>query len=90
MCSMTEACLTTDGFAVYIPLTSVQICSSEAFNAAAIMDAVKSEPPLPKVVVFPWIVLATKPGTMVTFCELVEKYSLQFLNVAGKSTTALL
>ncbi len=42
-----------DGLAVNIPLTSVQICNSVAFNAAEMIDAVKSDPPLPSVVVFP-------------------------------------
>ncbi len=67
MCSITEACFTIDGLAVNIPLTSVQICNSEAFNAADMIDAVKSDPPLPSVVVFPRTVLATKPGIIVTF-----------------------
>ena len=64
---ITEACFTIDGLAVNIPLTSVHICNSLQSNAAEIIAAVKSEPPLPKVVVFPLIVLATKPGTMVIF-----------------------
>ena len=53
------ACLTSFGFAVNIPLTSVHISSFFASVIDAIIDAVKSEPPLPRVILLPKLSLAT-------------------------------
>ena len=54
---------TSLGSAVIIPLTSVHISSALASSAAAMMAAVKSEPPLPNVVVIPFWSDAINPGT---------------------------
>ena len=59
------ACFTNFGLAEYIPLTSVQISKTSALIAAAIIAAVKSEPPRPNVLVSPVLVKEIKPGSIV-------------------------
>ena len=55
-------CLTIFGLAVNIPLTSVHISNFSAFATDASIDAEKSEPPLPRVTLFPKLSLAINPG----------------------------
>ena len=83
------ACFTILGFAVYIPLTSVHISNTSAFRAPAIIAAVKSDPPLPKVVELPLMEEAINPAQTIIVCGVSLKYAKQFALVISKFTAAL-
>ncbi len=73
-----------------MPLTSVQISNFFPESKLHIMLAVKSEPPLPKVVTLFSESEAIKPGIIINSAEESFNFSLSFFLVFSKSTIILL
>ncbi len=84
------ACLTSFGLAVNMPLTSVQISNLLASKIFAIILAVKSDPPLPSVIILLSWLEAIKPGITWKSNSFLFKLLTRFFLVLSKSMIMLL